>query len=168
MRPATIPMKPKPRSVSPISKKVGKQQLFPGVAHVPLHIVGEHAKEDVRAHAVLEAMVDGPGLEIYGLERAKRPFDRAQCLVVAHGIAAAHRPLGNAGTDDIDAIVPSLILGLCAAALPSLSAAQTGRMPPMIVDIASMPIGSQPSGFTEALTGHGKPARWQVLAPHMG
>jgi len=60
--------------------------------------------------------------------------------------------------------VPSLILGLCAAALPSLCVAQTGRMAPMtIVDIAAMPIGSTPTGFTEALTGHGKPVRWQVL-----
>jgi hypothetical protein len=33
-----------------------------------LHIIGEHAKEDMRAHAVLEPMVDRPDLEIYGLE----------------------------------------------------------------------------------------------------
>jgi hypothetical protein len=59
--------------------------------------------------------------------------------------------------------VPRLILGLCAAAVSSFSVAQTGRMPPMTVDIASMPIGSKPLGFTEALTGQGKPVRWQVL-----
>src|SRR5262245_24847730 len=53
-------------------------------------------------------MVDGPDLEIHGLERAKRPFDRAQSLVVAHGITAAHRPLSNTRTDDIDAVEPHL------------------------------------------------------------
>ncbi len=36
---------------------VGKQQLAPGLAHVPLDIVGEHAQEDVRAHAAFE--IDG-------------------------------------------------------------------------------------------------------------
>ena len=64
----------------------------------------EHAKENVCAHARLEMMMDGPDLEIHGLERAERPFHRAQSLVVAHGIAAAHRPLEDARTDDIDAI----------------------------------------------------------------
>src|SRR5262245_20421690 len=49
-------------------------------------------------------VMDGPDFEIQGLERAKRPFDRAQRLVVAHNIAAAHRLLGDAGTDDINAI----------------------------------------------------------------
>src|SRR5215468_1865570 len=45
-----------------------------------------------------------PDLEIHGLERAKRPFDGGQSLVVAHGIAAAYRPLGHTRTDDIDAV----------------------------------------------------------------
>src|SRR6516162_3730876 len=64
----------------------------------------EHAKENVCAHARLEMMMDGPDLEIHGLERAERPFHRAQSLVVPHGIAAVHRSLGDARTDDIDAI----------------------------------------------------------------
>src|SRR5262245_27364889 len=83
---------------------VGKHQFLPGLAHVPLDIVGEHAQENVRAHTGLETMMDGPDLEIHGLERAKRPFHRAQSLVVAHDITAAHRPLGDARTDNIDAI----------------------------------------------------------------
>src|SRR5499426_2275951 len=49
-------------------------------------------------------MMDGPDLEIHGLERPKRPFHGAQSLVVAHDITAAHRPLGDARADNIDAI----------------------------------------------------------------
>src|SRR5262245_28231152 len=49
-------------------------------------------------------MVDGPYLEIHRLERTKRPLDSAQCLVVAHGIGAVHRALGDTRTNDIDAI----------------------------------------------------------------
>jgi len=33
----------------------------------------------------------------------------------------------------------------------------------MTVDIAAMPIGDKPTGFTEKLTGQGDPVRWQVL-----
>jgi hypothetical protein len=34
----------------------------------------------------------------------------------------------------------------------------------MKIDIAAMPIGAKPPGFTEGLTGQGDPVRWQVLA----
>ena len=33
----------------------------------------------------------------------------------------------------------------------------------MIIDLSSMPTGTKPAGFTEALTGHGEPVRWLVL-----
>src|ERR1017187_7909156 len=38
---------------------VGKHQLAPRLAHVPLDIVGEHAQEDVCSHPALQMMVDG-------------------------------------------------------------------------------------------------------------
>ncbi len=50
-------------------------------AHVPLDVVGEHAQEDVGAHAAGQPVVDGPHLEVDGLEAAKRAFDSAQALV---------------------------------------------------------------------------------------
>jgi hypothetical protein len=34
----------------------------------------------------------------------------------------------------------------------------------MKIDIAAMPIGGKPPGFTEGLAGQGDPVRWQVLA----
>jgi hypothetical protein len=36
----------------------------------------------------------------------------------------------------------------------------------MKIDIAAMPIGGKPPGFTEGMTGQGDPVRWQVLADH--
>lgn len=64
--------------------------------------------------------------------------------------------------------VPRSILVLWALSLPCLtttSQADTVREAPMIVDLSSMPAGVKPTGFTEALTGHGGPVRWIVLDP---
>ena len=49
--------------------------------HVPLDVVGEHAEEDVGADAPLEAVVDGPHLEIHPLEAAEGALDPAEALV---------------------------------------------------------------------------------------
>ena len=43
------------------------------------------------------------------------------------------------------------------------SQAQTTGRKPMIIDLASMPAGSKPAGFSDALTGKGGAVRWQVL-----
>ena len=51
---------------------IGEEHGPPRFAHVPLHMVGEHAEEDVAADAIFEAVVDGPDLEVDGLERAER------------------------------------------------------------------------------------------------
>ena len=37
-----------------------RSDFAPGFAHVPLDVVGEHAREDVGTHAIGEPMVDGP------------------------------------------------------------------------------------------------------------
>ena len=63
---------------------VGKHQLAPRLAHVPLDIVGEHAQEDVRPHAVFQMMVDGSDMQIDGLHRTKRPLDLCERFVTAH------------------------------------------------------------------------------------
>jgi hypothetical protein len=57
---------------------VGEQQLTPGLAHVPLDVVGEHVQEDVGAHARLEPMVDRPDLQVHRLEGAKSAFHPAE------------------------------------------------------------------------------------------
>ena len=69
---------------------VTEQERPPGLEHVPLHIVSEHAEEDVGPDPVLETVSDGPHLEIQGLERAKRTFDLDESLVAANGIVGTH------------------------------------------------------------------------------
>ena len=65
---------------------VGEHQLAPGLAHVPLDVVGEHAQEDVRAHPIGGAVVDRAHLQVDRLERAERALDVGQRLVVAHAV----------------------------------------------------------------------------------
>ena len=48
--------------------------------------------------------MDGPDLEIHGLDRAKRPLNAAQGLVIAHGVVSVHGALGDTCADDVDAI----------------------------------------------------------------
>jgi hypothetical protein len=69
---------------------VGKQQRLPSLAHVPLHIVGEHAKEDVWAHAVLRPMVDRPDLE--PVRRSSEPCSCARHRRAARLLWVDRRP----------------------------------------------------------------------------
>ena len=54
---------------------IGEEQFPPGLAHMPLNVVGEHAEEDVGPHSVTQTMVDGTDLEVDGLQGTKRAFD---------------------------------------------------------------------------------------------
>ena len=55
------------------------------LAHVPFDMIGEHAQQDVGAHARRGPMEDRPQMEIDGLERAERALDLGQALVGADG-----------------------------------------------------------------------------------
>ena len=83
---------------------VGEHQLAPGLAHVPLDVVGEHAQEDVRAHPIGGAVVDRAHLQVDRLERAERALDVGQRLVVAHAVGGVHLRGGDRGADDVDAV----------------------------------------------------------------
>ena len=48
-----------------------KEHGFEGGAHVPLHVVGQDAQEDVASDMVFVAAVDGTHFEIHGLDAAK-------------------------------------------------------------------------------------------------
>jgi len=63
---------------------VGKHQLTPRLAHVPFDIVGEHAQEDVCAHAALQMMMDRADMQIDGFHRTERALDFGECFVTAH------------------------------------------------------------------------------------
>ena len=52
-------------------------------AHVPLDMVGEHAQEDVGAHARRRPMEDRTHMQIDGLEAAEGALDLGQALVGA-------------------------------------------------------------------------------------
>ena len=69
---------------------VGKHQFAPGLAHVPLDVVGEHAQEDMRAHPIGQTVVDRAHLQIDGLERTEGALDVGERLVVAHAVGGIH------------------------------------------------------------------------------
>ena len=69
---------------------IGEHQLAPGLTHVPLHVVGQHAQEDVRAHPIGRVVMDRAHLQVDGLERAERALDVGQGLVVAHALGRIH------------------------------------------------------------------------------
>jgi len=56
--------------------RVVKEHRSPRLAHVPPDVVGENAQEDVGAHAIRVAVVDGAHLQIDGL-------DASECLLDA-------------------------------------------------------------------------------------
>ena len=60
--------------------------IAPGLDHVPLDVIGEHAQEDVRAHAALESVMDRTDLQIHGFQGTERPFDLGERFVTAHGL----------------------------------------------------------------------------------
>jgi hypothetical protein len=47
------------------------------VLEMPLQVVGQRAEENVTADSVIGLVVDGPYLELHGLETAERLFDQA-------------------------------------------------------------------------------------------
>ncbi len=83
---------------------VVEEQGFEPLAHVPFDVVGEHAQEDMSADAVGGIVVDGPDLEVDGLQAAEGALDRAQALVGADGFRGVERTGGQAGADDVQAV----------------------------------------------------------------
>jgi hypothetical protein len=54
---------------------VGIEQLTPRTPQMPFHMVGEHAKEEVRSHMILVTQVDGADMEVNGLQTTKTLFN---------------------------------------------------------------------------------------------
>ena len=63
-----------------------KEQTCPGFAKVPLHVVGQHAEEQMGLHAIFQPVMDGADLQIHTLEATKGSFDLGQFLVGADGL----------------------------------------------------------------------------------
>src|SRR4051812_2919296 len=71
---------------------------------MPDQIVGEHTKEDMRADASGQAVVDGADLEVDRLDRAEGSLHLAEALVGEHGGGAVEVGGGQAGAQHINAI----------------------------------------------------------------
>ena len=72
--------------------------------HVPLHIIGEHAEEDVRPDARFQPMTDRPHVQIDTFQRAEGALHLGQPLVVEHGLLSRHVAARHAGADHVEAI----------------------------------------------------------------
>lgn len=95
-------------------------QLAPGLAQVPFDVEGEHAEEHVRAHALLEAVMDRADLELGALEHTEVALDLLELLVGAHEVGGVETLPGNRGAQDVDAVERGLLGDLLALALVAL------------------------------------------------
>ena len=83
-----------------------------GFAHVPLDIVGEHCDEDVGAHVVRRAVVDGSNAQVDALETAEGLLDLSEALVGAHRVLGGKFLASLAGADDVDAVEAGFVFDL--------------------------------------------------------
>jgi hypothetical protein len=83
---------------------LGEQQADPGLLHVPLDVLREHAEEDVRAHSVFGAVEDRADFEARHLHHAEGLLDPGEALVVPDGVIGVDGLLRHAGAHDVDAI----------------------------------------------------------------
>src|SRR5271157_199297 len=78
---------------------VREQKRLPGFGHMPLHVIGQHAEEDVGLDAGLQAMPDRAHLEIGALQRAEGTLHFGEPFVVQDSSFGAHLRFGGAGAD---------------------------------------------------------------------
>jgi hypothetical protein len=67
-------------------------------------MIGEHAQQDVGAHARRRPMEDRTQMDIDGLQRAERALDPRQALVGTDGCRVIEQLLGQVGAHDVDAV----------------------------------------------------------------
>ena len=87
---------------------VVEQHRLEFLAHVPFDVVGQHAKEDVGPNPGFAAVVDGPDLQIHGLETAEGAFHTTEPLVGAHRAGAIEVAGRQTGADHVEAVEPGL------------------------------------------------------------
>ena len=59
---------------------IHKHQSSQQLSHLVLDVVGKHAKDNVRTHAIRKPVVNRTHAKIDRLQRTKRPFDRREVL----------------------------------------------------------------------------------------
>ncbi len=75
-----------------------------------IDIIGQHAQQNMGSHTMGLTMVDGPDLQVHGLEASKGTFHIGQALVGPDGLIRIHDLFRQADPHDIDA-VQGLFLG---------------------------------------------------------
>ena len=74
------------------------------LAHVPFHVVGQHAQHDVGADSLGAALEDRADLQVYGLEAAEGPLHRTEAFVGAHATVGIEFGLRHAGAHHVQPI----------------------------------------------------------------
>ena len=60
-----------------------------GVAQMPFDVIGEHAEEDMGAHAVCRPVSDRPDVEIDGFQGPEGAFDTGEILIGLHRLGGS-------------------------------------------------------------------------------
>ena len=95
---------------------VCEQQFGEPLVELEGDVVGEHAEEDVRAHAGLEVVVDRADLDRV-LHRSERALGHLQLFVGADRGARAELVGGEGGPDRVEAVERGLLVDLLGLAL---------------------------------------------------
>jgi len=96
-----------------------EQERRQHLAQMPLDVIGEHAQEDMRAHAVGGPMANGADFQIDGFHRAEGLFHSGEILVCLHRMRGTEVLSRHTGANDIDAIELGLGRDLIDLAGPS-------------------------------------------------
>ncbi len=83
---------------------VFERQRRPGLDHVPLHVIGQHAEEDVRLDTAFGPMADRAHLQIDTFQCAECPLHFGQPLMVEHRLFGRHVGCLDAGADHIETV----------------------------------------------------------------
>ena len=67
-----------------------EQKGLPGRTHGPFDIIGQHAQQNMGADTMGPTMIDGPNLQVHGLEATKGALHRGPALVGPDGLIRIH------------------------------------------------------------------------------
>lgn len=88
---------------------IHEQERCQRLAQVPDDVVGQHAQEDMRAHAAGQAVVDRADLESDRLEGAEGAFHTGQALVGEHRRFGIERRGGQTDAQHVEAVERRLL-----------------------------------------------------------
>jgi len=71
---------------------------------MPVHVIGQHAEQEMSPDTILEPMEDRADLQVDALHHAEGLFDAGQPLVAADDLIGTHGVIRNAGPNDIDSV----------------------------------------------------------------